>query len=119
MITQLVSTALHVFWCHFFVVKLNMGLTGASLAICITYTSNFLALVFYTILIDREETRIWSVNKQAFKDLGAYLRLGVPGTLMIMMDLWCYELITLQAGYLKIESTAAQIILSNLQLLSN
>jgi len=25
MITQLVSTALHVFWCHLFVVRLNLG----------------------------------------------------------------------------------------------
>ena len=36
-----------------------------------------------------------------------------------MMDIWCYEIITLEAGYLKIEATAAQIILSNLQVLSN
>ena len=107
MSTQLMSTALHVFWCHLFVVRLDMGVTGASLAICITYTSNFLALVLYTLVIDREESRIWTLNRQAFKDWGAYLKLGVPGTLMIMMDIWCYEIITLQAGYLKIEATAA------------
>jgi len=53
MMTQLVSTALHVFWCHLFVVRLKLGVTGASIAICITYTSNFIALVLYTCLFDR------------------------------------------------------------------
>jgi multidrug resistance protein, MATE family len=119
MITQLVCTALHVFWCHLFVVKLGMGVTGASLAICITYASNFLALLFYTFVLDREERQIWTMTRQAFKDWGSYLKLGVPGILMIMMDIWCYEIITLEAGYLKIEFTAAQIILSSIQLLSN
>jgi Na+-driven multidrug efflux pump len=119
MMTQLGSTALHVFWCHLFVVRLNLGVTGASIAICITYTSNFIALVLYTCLFDRVESRIWTINRQAFKDFASYLKLGVPGTLMIMMDIWCYEIITLQAGYLKVEATAAQIILSNVQVFSN
>jgi Na+-driven multidrug efflux pump len=50
-----------------------------------------------------------------FKDWSGYLKLGVPGALMIMLDMWCYEIITLQSGYLTIEATAAQIILSNIQ----
>ena len=95
MLTQLVCTALHVFWCHLFVVRLNLGVTGASLAICITYTTNFLALLFYTFVLDRDERRIWTMSRQAFQDWGSYLKLGVPGTLMIMMDIWCYEIITL------------------------
>lgn len=119
MITQLFCTALHVFWCHLLVVKLNLGLTGASLAICITYSTNFLALFLYTTLLDREERRIWTFSRQAFKDWTAYLKLGVPGTLMIMMDIWCYEIITLEAGYLRVEATAAQIILSNIQVINN
>lgn len=36
---------------------------------------------------------------------------------MIMLDVWCYEIITLQSGFLPIEMTAAQIIVCNIQVL--
>lgn len=63
MCTQIMSTALHVGWCHLFIVTLDFGLFGASLAICVTYTTNFLALLFYTVFIDRQERHIWIVTK--------------------------------------------------------
>ncbi len=113
------STALHIGWCYLFIVKLEMAIGGASLAICITYSSNFFALVFYTTMIDVKERCIWNFNMQAFQDWSSYLKLGLPGTLMIMLDLWCYEIITLSSGYLKIEATAAQIILGNVMAICN
>ena len=103
----MVSTALHVFWCYILIIKFDMGINGASMAICITYSSNFFALVFYTTIIDKKERSIWKFNRQAFQDWTSYLKLGIPGTIMIMLDMWCYEIITLESGYLKIESTAA------------
>lgn len=113
------STALHIGWCYLFIVKLELAIGGASLAICITYSSNFFALVFYTMMIDVKERCIWNLNMQAFQDWSSYLKLGLPGTLMIMLDLWCYEIITLSSGYLKIEATAAQIILGNVMAICN
>ena len=107
MCTQVVSTLLHIVWCYLFIVQWQLGILGASLAICVTYTTNFLALVLYTVFIDRQERIIWTVNMKALQDLKSYLKLGVPGTLMIMLDMWCYEIITLQSGYLVIEATAA------------
>ncbi len=53
MCTQFVSTALHVLWCYVFIVRCEMGVEGASLAICVTYTTNFVALVLYTAIFDR------------------------------------------------------------------
>jgi MATE family multidrug resistance protein len=107
MVTQLFSTLFHVGWCYLLIVKLGLGIEGASLAICITYSTNFLALVFYTMLIDKSERVMWTIDRQAFSEWTSYLRLGIPGTLMIMLDMWCYEIITLLSGYLAIEATAA------------
>ena len=66
MVTQFISTALHVAWCYLFIIKLEMGISGASLAICITYSSNFFALLFYTTVIETKERCIWKFNMQAF-----------------------------------------------------
>jgi len=95
MLTQLVSTILHVGWCQLLISHCRLGVCGASLAICITYSTNFAVLVFYTTVIDKDERIIWSLGRQAFSDSSSYLRLGIPGTLMIMLDMWCYEIITL------------------------
>lgn len=103
----MISTALHIGWCHLFIVIWEQGILGASIAICITYTTNFLALVFYTTVVDKKERKIWTFSRFALKGWVSYLKLGIPGTLMIMMDMWCYEIITLQSGYLIIEATAA------------
>lgn len=65
------------------------------MANCMTYSTNFIALVLYTIIIDKKERQIWKVTKQAFQDWTGYLKLGIPGTLMIMLDMWCYEIISL------------------------
>ena len=119
MFTQIVSTAFHVAWCDLLIVRWALGIRGASLAICITYTTNFIALLFYTAVIDREERVIWSIDKKAFHDWTGYLRLGIPGALVIMLDMWCYEIISLMAGYLVIEATAAQIIVSNIEVIFN
>ena len=110
------STALHVAWCYLLIVKWGMGITGASIAICITYSTNFLALACYTGFIDVSERAIWTIDSQAFKDWYGYLKIGIPGALMIILDMWCYEIITLLSGYLSIEATAAQIILNNIQI---
>jgi Na+-driven multidrug efflux pump len=98
---------------------MKLGVSGASYAICMTYTSNFLALVLYTTVIDSSERFIWKINRKAFKDWMSYLKLGIPGALVMMLDIWCYEVINLQSGFLDIDATAAQIILNNIQVVCN
>lgn len=107
MMTQIISTTLHLFWCNLFVMDFGWGVEGASLATCITYSTNFLCILIYTTLIDKELRQTWSYDPMIFKYWKSYLHLGIPGTLMIMLDWWVYEIINLESGYLKVEATAA------------
>lgn len=119
MITQIISTALHIFWSKHLTIDLKFGIIGAATASCITFSTNFLAILIYTTVVNKTHRKIWKIDKNAFREWGPYLRLGIPGTLMIMLDMWCYEIINLESGYLGIEATAAQIILNNIQQLCN
>lgn len=108
----MISTALHFFWCNYFVHTLDLGLYGASYATCITYGTNFFVILFYTTIVERKFRKIWNINlKKSFNDWGSYLKLGLPGTFMILLDFWAYDIISFQSGYLKVEATAAQNIL--------
>ena len=107
MCTQIGSTALHILWCYLIIIRYEQGIIGAACAICITQTLNFSTLFIYTSFIDKSHSKIWSFSRSAFQEWSGYLKLGIPGTLMIMLDQWCYEIINLESGFLYIEATAA------------
>ena len=95
---------------------MNKGIAGASIAICITNTLNFLSLFIYTVC-HKKFRSMWRFDRYALQDWSSYLKIGIPGTLMIMLDMWCYEIINLESGFLRIEATAAAIILNNFQVM--
>lgn len=90
MIVQITSTCCHLFWCNLFVHTLNMGIVGASYAICITYGSNFFILMLYTCVFQPKYRNIWKYDPLIFEEWGSYLKLGVPGAFMLMADYWVY-----------------------------
>ncbi|KAG6615991.1 Multidrug/Oligosaccharidyl-lipid/Polysaccharide (MOP) Flippase Superfamily [Phytophthora cinnamomi] len=59
--------------------------------------------------------RGWNM-KEAFAHVGLFLRLGVPGALMMTMGWWAFELLTLMAGVLPnaVVSVSAHAVLVNI-----
>lgn len=93
-----------------------MGVYGTSLAISLSTTINFFVLCAYiTSIKDPKLREAWQLpNKDAFKGLISYLRLGVFATALIWLE-WCaFEFQTLMSGYLSdVDATATQILLFN------
>ena len=50
-------------------------------------------------------------DKRMFQDLGAYAWLGLPYTLMVVLDQWAWELLILLSGFWTVDEQASQIIL--------
>lgn len=50
-------------------------------------------------------------DRRIFKDLGAYAWLGLPYTLMVVLDQWAWELLILLSGFWTVDEQASQIIL--------
>jgi len=59
--------------------------------------------------------RGWNMTR-AFEHVGLFLRLGVPGMLMMTMEWWAFELLTLMAGILPnaVVSVSAHAVLVNI-----
>ena len=53
-------------------------------------------------------------NKETFRNIGAFMALAIPGTAMICLEWWCFEIMILMAGYIGVDITAAQIIVYNI-----
>lgn len=43
-----------------------------------------------------------------------YFYLGIPSALMICIEWWAYEVITILAGYISVEAQATQVVLTNI-----
>ena len=53
-------------------------------------------------------------NKRTISGIDQYLALGIPSAMMLCLEWWAYEIMTLMAGYIGVEVQAAQIVLMNI-----
>ena len=56
---------------------------------------------------------VFFYDKSVTKDLGTYLRIGVPGMLMLCFEWWCFEILAIFAGLLGVKMLAAEVIIVN------
>jgi len=53
-------------------------------------------------------------NIDTFKNLGPYMNMAIPSTLMICLEWWAKEAFTLMSGYISVPTVAANVILFNI-----
>ena len=103
--TQFVTTLLHIGWGYLFIIHLDWGVSGAALALNITYMSNYLAQEIYVRVYDWKFFKDYMqpiFTKESFNWSGCkeFLRLGVPGTIMQCAEWWAFEVLAIFAGIL-------------------
>lgn len=106
MVVQIFGTLLHIFWCYIFVHVIALDIVGVSLAMLITYITLLTMISLYASFIKELKVGWFLPNTDTFKDIGSYLKLGIPGTLMLMAELWTFELLTLFASIISVDAIA-------------
>ncbi|GMF31399.1 unnamed protein product [Phytophthora lilii] len=95
-----------------------MGFEGIALSRSLGNITLPLLLIPYFYHHPHHLTQWWSGwnLKEALAHVGLFLRLGVPGMLMMTMEWWAFELLTLMAGVLPnaVVSMSAHSVLVNL-----
>ena len=116
MYIQCATMLLHVLWCYLLVFQFGLGITGASIATCITYWLNLsiitALLTFKSGIVPADSWHFF--NADSFRGWAEYLRFGVPSALMICLEWWCFEILALYAGMLSVNELAANVVLFNL-----
>ncbi|KAI8070681.1 mate-domain-containing protein [Gongronella butleri] len=107
-----VTAPINVFLNYTFVHTLSLGFIGAPLATSCSYWVMFLLLVGYMVFTGRGLAGWggWHM-RECFSDWGPFLKLALPGIMMLMSE-WCaFEVASLAASYLGTLDLAAQSIL--------
>ena len=114
---QVGTTILHLIWCLIFIKWLNLREVGAAIATNLTYILN---MVIGDALIRAQskskgtfENMVFCYDKSCIEGLSTYLRIGVPGMLMLCFEWWCFEILAIFAGLLGVKMLAADVIIVN------
>jgi len=89
---------------------------GAALATNITWIAN---MVISDVIIrwrkdsDYEHMVFW-YNRTIFQDIGVYMKIGIPGMLMLCCEWWIFELLAIFTGLLGVDQLAAEVVIINL-----
>lgn len=113
---QVLTTCTHALVCWILILRMQLGVFGAAMALNITYIANFLLQEIYVRVILHEELAPYSsrlISAETFKGWLTFLKLGVPGTLMQCFEWWAFEVLAIFAGLLGTLQLAAHVAVIN------
>ncbi|KAA8530603.1 hypothetical protein F0562_005312 [Nyssa sinensis] len=105
----------HVPFCWALVYKMELGNIGAALAIGISYWLNVVLLGFYMKYSSSCEKTRCPFSKDVFINIGEFFHLAIPSAVMVCLEWWSFELLTLLSGLLpnpKLEASVLSICLT-------
>ena len=102
---QIGTTVLHWFMCSYFIATQGMHEDGAAICTNITYLLNLLLTdLWIRFKKDSDFTNmVFFYDKRCTMELGSYLRIGIPGMLMLCFEWWAFELLALFTGLLGVD----------------
>jgi MATE family multidrug resistance protein len=92
MITLLVTTLLHPLWCYIFIVKLDMGLSGAAYAIILTQFLNTCSSTFYILYFNPAPGSNFFPTVECCRGLIDYLKIALPCTAVTISEWMGFEI---------------------------
>ncbi|KAF9133632.1 hypothetical protein BGW39_009360 [Mortierella sp. 14UC] len=88
---------------------IGLGYIGAPIATSISYWNMLILLLLYIRFVDgRQGWGGWSHD--AFTGWRTFLKLAIPGVMMVCTEWWAFEVVSLAASYLGTISLAAQSV---------
>ncbi|XP_050374162.1 protein DETOXIFICATION 14-like isoform X2 [Argentina anserina] len=107
----------HILVCWVLVFKSGLGNLGAALAIGMSYWLNVVLLVLYVKYSSTcAHTRV-QISYEIFQGIEDFLRFAIPSAIMICLEWWSFEILTLLAGFLpnpQLETSVLSVCLSTI-----
>lgn len=98
------TSVLHIGWCAFFVLHLDLGNAGAGYANAITWWTQFLAVSVYLARTARRsgfrKRSVLFVERPGLREWSSFMALALPATVQLCAEWWFWEICALIVGYL-------------------
>ncbi|XP_059670711.1 protein DETOXIFICATION 3-like [Cornus florida] len=115
LVCSIATLSFHVAVCWFLVFTMNLGNTGAALAIGLSYWLNVILLGLYVKYSSACEKARVSFSKDVFLSIPEFFHLAIPSAVMVCLEWWSVEIVILLSGLLsnpKLETSVLSICLT-------
>ncbi|CAJ1952044.1 unnamed protein product [Sphenostylis stenocarpa] len=92
------TSLLHLLLCWVLVQKLELGIKGSAIAICISNWFSTIILALYVRFSPSCKTTWTGFSKEALHNIPKFLRLAFPSALMVCLESWTFEIMVILAG---------------------
>ncbi len=115
MIITLITAALHPFWCWILIIVIDLGLTGAGLALGLTQLINYVLILIYINYTqpNKHEVSFFSSSTFNLFFILEFSKYALPSALLFAADWIGFDILTIMASYLSEIDLAANICLFN------
>ncbi|XVE84899.1 hypothetical protein DITRI_Ditri17bG0048600 [Diplodiscus trichospermus] len=107
----------HILLCWALVFKSGLKSQGAALAISISYWINVISLGLYMMFSDTCTKTLVPITMDVFRGIREFFRFAIPSALMICLEWWSFELLTILSGLLpnpKLETSVLSVCLATM-----
>ncbi|XP_017439304.2 protein DETOXIFICATION 16-like [Vigna angularis] len=109
------TSLLHLLLCWIFILKLDLGIKGSAIAICISNWFNTIIFALY-IRFSPSCKQTWTgFSKKSLHNIPKFLKLAFPSAVMVCLESWTFEIIVILSGVLanaKMETSVLSICLN-------
>lgn len=95
------------------VIRLQMGILGASIGTVITYFQNTVLVTVYCAMRKDLKESFFFPTRECFEDLWDYMKIGLPSSAMISLEWWSFEIQAILASYISVAAVGSMVILIN------
>ena len=113
MMVQIFILPMHVVWCEFYVIKLELGFIGVAFA---AVTTDVIGLVIILMLVkcskEEEVIEAWvPFNSDVFVEFGQFIKIAFAGLLIHCFEQWSNEALQFIAGWIGPHDLAAMVLI--------
>jgi len=113
MLCQLSGILIHVCCNIIFVWNLQFGVVGAGISTSLANFVVILMLVKYSRNQSEIKESLVPFKMCQKQEIQEYLKLGLPSAVMLSIEVWAFEIVTLFAGVIGVDQQAANVVMIN------
>lgn len=114
MVAVLVASVFHLFWLWLFIIEFELGIVGVPLSMLITEITQLTIIFLYTRCLPELQEAFFLPTRDAFSGWSQYLKLSLPGILVLCGEWWAFEILIILAGLVGVKEQAVMVLLCNL-----
>ena len=114
MVAMFIATFLHIPLCYFFVIYYDFDIRGLGMASSIKDFVLLLSVMIYAACNQQVRPYLFMPDSSSFCGWGEYLKISIPGTVMMCAEWWAVEILVVLSGTLGVTEQASQVLVATL-----